>query len=215
MRLKIGNLIPLEPMRWPHAGGRVTVKVLGWLESASLLVVVPQNAAGRVTLQEGEQLLARAFTGKSAFSFRTRVLKVAYQPFQYMHLGFPEKIERVDIRNSYRCRVRLPAMISAAGKADGAAIIVNIGTNGALLESVALVDKDAGPIRIAVSFELYGVPVSLVLSAEVRAAKTEPAAGGFPRHQCGVEFKDLQPNDRLALGSLLWFQMYEHPDHAA
>ncbi len=98
---------------------------------------------------------------------------------------------------------------------DGAASIVNIGTNGALLETVALVDKDAGPIRIAVSFELYGVPVSLDLSAEVRAAKTEPAADGFPRHQCGVEFKDLQPNDRLALGSLLWFQMHEHPDHAA
>ena len=33
-------------------------------------------------------------------------------------------------------------------------------------------------------------------------------------HQYGVEFEDLTPNDRLVLGSLLWFEMHEHPSES-
>lgn len=31
----------------------------------------------------------------------------------------------------------------------------------------------------------------------------------------GVEFRSLPPSDRLILGSLVWYQMYEHPQSVA
>jgi hypothetical protein len=70
-------------------------------------------------------------------------------------------------------------------------------------------------IQIAFSFELHGVPVSLELRAQVHGKKSTAAHDATPRHQYGVEFRDLQPNDRLILGSLVWYEMYEHPQSVA
>lgn len=211
MRLKVGAQISLEPPR-RIVGARATAKVLGWLEGASILVTAPQSAVGRLVLQEGEPVLARAFTGKSAFAFRAMILRAAYLPFPYLHLSFPDKVEQVQIRNSFRYRVQLPATIAAGGKSGVPGRILDIGTTGALIETAGSLDQDAGPIRIAVALELHGTPVSLDLHAQVRVAKS--VEQGTPHYQYGVEFKDLQGNDRLVLGSLLWYEMQEHPERA-
>jgi hypothetical protein len=210
MRLKVGDQVHLEPPR-RIAGGRATVMLLGWLEGQSVIVTAPQNDAGRLVLQEGELVLMRAFTGKSAFAFRATVLKAAHLPFHYLHLNFPDKVEGVAIRNSPRCRLRLPAEIAVSGKAAGQGNILNIGTTGALIETAEPLGQDEGMIQIAFSFELHGVPVSLDLRAQVCGAKSAAATDGTPRHQYGVEFRNLQPNDRLILGSLVCYRMYEHP----
>ena len=210
MRLKVGDQIHLEPPRRIVAG-RATVTTLGWLEGQSIMVTAPQNDAGRLVLQEGEQVLLRAFTGKSAFAFCTTVLKAAHQPFHYLHLSFPDKVEGVAIRNSPRCRMRLPAAITPPGRATSQGNILNIGTTGALIEAAEPLAPGEGMIQIAFALELHGVPVSLDLRAQVCGAKGAPAAGGVPLRQYGVEFRQLQPNDRLVLGSLVWYRMYEDP----
>jgi hypothetical protein len=210
MRIKVGDQLHLEPPR-RSAGGRATVIMLGWLEGQSVIVTAPQNGAGRLVLQEGELVLMRAFTGKSAFAFRASALKSANLPFHYVHLSFPDKVEGVAIRNSPRCRVQFPAQVSAGGKAAFRGTVLNIGTSGALVETADPLDQNEGLIQIAFSLELHGVAVSLDLRAQVCGAKGAAAADGAPRHQYGVEFKELQPNDRLILGSLVWYQMYEHP----
>jgi hypothetical protein len=214
MRLKVGDQVHLEPSR-RIVGGRASVTMLGWLEGESVIVTAPQNDAGRLVLQEGELVLMRAFTGKSAFAFRATVLKMAYLPFHYVHLSFPDKVEGVAIRSSPRCRVRLPAVITADGKTAGQGNIIDIGTAGALIETVEPLGQDDSVIEIAFSHELHGVPVSLALRAQVCGAKSAAARDGTPRYQYGVEFRNLQPNDRLILGSLVWYQMYEHPRSVA
>lgn len=210
MRLKVGDQIHLEPPRWV-AGGRATVNMLGWLEGASVMVSAPQNAAGRLVLQEGDQVLLRAFTGRSAYAFRAAVLKAAHLPFHYLHLSYPDKVEGVEVRKSPRCRLHLPAAITAGGKAASAGTILDLGTAGALIETAEPLEPEPGLLQIAFSFELHGVPVSLELRAQVCGAKSGSAAKAAPRRQYGVEFTKLQPSDRLILGSLVWYQMYEHP----
>ena len=213
MRLKVGDSIPLEPTR-RIAGGRANARVVGWVDGLSLLVTMPENSAGRVLLQEGEQVLLRAFTGKSAFAFRTVVQRAAYQPLAYLHLDFPAQVERVQIRNSFRYRVNLPCNVSSADGSAAPGRLVNIGTTGALLEMVTAPGASAEELRIALSFELHAAPVTLDLRARVRTAKNLAPAEGTPRHHLGVEFLELQASDRLVLGSLLWYQMLEHPENA-
>lgn len=213
MRLHVGDQMSLEP-RMPLVGGRPTVRLVGWLEGTSVLVTMPQNASGRVPLQEGDEVLVRAFNGQSAFGFRTVVLRAGYTPFAYLHLGFPRNIEQVQIRSSYRTRVDLPATIAAGNKSGIAACIINIGTTGALIETAKAIEETTGALGIAVDFELHGAPVSLELQAKVRTAKRLAPKDSSERQQLGVEFKDLKPNDKLALGSLLWYRMHEYPHHA-
>lgn len=210
MHLKVGDQVHLEPPR-RLAGGRATVVILGWREGQSVLATAPMNAAGRLVLQEGEQVLLRAFTGRSAFAFRATVLRTAHQPFHYLHLSFPDKVDGVAIRSSPRCRVNLATEIASGNAASCAGKILNIGTTGALIECAVRLDKERWLVRIAFAFELHGVPVSLDLHAQVCVEKDAPTAEGAQRYQYGVEFKELQPNDRMVLGSLVWYQMYEHP----
>lgn len=210
MRLKVGDQIHLEPPM-AVAGGRATATVLGWLEGASLIVTAPQNAAGRLVLQEDELVLLRAFTGTSAYAFRAAVLKMARQPFHHMHLSFPDKVDGVAVRSSPRCRLRLPVRITADGRAPDEGAILNIGTTGALIETAELLERGQGSIQMAFSFELHGVPVALELRAQVCGEKSKPAADTAARRQYGVEFTQMQPNDRLILGSLVWYRMYEYP----
>jgi len=210
MRLKVGDQIHLEPPR-RVAGGRATVTIIGWLEGQSVITTAPQNSAGRLAMQEGELVLLRAFTGKSAFAFRVAVLRVAYQPFNYLHLGFPEKIEGVAIRSSPRCWLRLPAQVNV-GESEGClGNILNIGTTGALIEVAEALQKEQNQIKLSFSFELHGVAVSLNLTAQVCGEKSVSNVDGVPLPQYGVEFQNLQPNDRLILGGLVWYRMYEHP----
>lgn len=214
MRLKVGDRVHVEPPR-RIAGGRASATILGWIEGQSIIVSAPQNDAGRLVLTEREVVLLRAFNGKSAFAFRAAVLRLAYQPLPYLHLSFPHKVEGVDIRNSPRCRVRLPAVISAPGRKDQQGNILDIGTTGALIETAAPLDQREDLIRIAFSLQLHGIAVSLDLGAQLSGAKSAAPGGGPPHHRYGAKFRNLQPNDRLILGSLVWYQMYEHPHSAA
>jgi hypothetical protein len=213
MHVKVGDELSLEPPS-QTGGGRTSVMVLGWLEGQSLIVTAPQSNGVRLALQQGELVLIRAFTGKSAFAFRATVQKTAHQPFDYLHLSFPNKVEGVDIRTSPRCRLNLPVTITG-GVAAGQGNIVNIGTTGALIETAGPLAQDGDMLQIAFSFELHGVPVSLEVRAQVHAKKSAAAPAATPIHQYGVEFRDLQPNDRLILGSLVWYEMYEHPQSVA
>ncbi|MEI8030652.1 MAG: flagellar brake protein [Comamonadaceae bacterium] len=210
MHLRVGSQVHLD-LSMAASGGRATTTVLGWLEGVSLMVTAPQSATGHRRLLERERVLVRAFNGKSAFAFRATVLSAVHQPFQYFHLSFPDTVETVEIRSSPRCRVRLPGVISVGGKTVGQGAILNIGTAGALIETEETLTQEQGVIQITCSFELHGVPVSLVLHAKVRDTKGESAGSDKTHHQYGLAFEQLQPNDRLILGSLVWYQMYEHP----
>ena len=214
MHLKVGDRLHLEPPR-RIAGGRASLIMLGWFEGKSVITTAPQNGAGRVLLLEGEPVLVRAFTGKNVFAFRSTVLKIAYIPFDHLHLRFPDTVEGVAIRRSPRCRLHLSVRVTAGGIAAGAGSILDIGTAGALIETATPLGQDEELIQIAFSFDLDGVPVSLNLQAQVRGRKTSLTPDGEPRHQYGVEFRNLQPNDRLILGSLVWYHVYEHPSSAA
>lgn len=210
MRLKVGDLLPLEA-RLPFAGGVATVQLLGWLERASILVTLPRNAAGLVPLDVGDQVTMRAFTGKSAFAFRTTVLRAAYQPFGYAHLRFPQQIDAVVIRSSFRHRLSLPASVRQGDGAPTPAIIRNIGTSGALIETATPLSHPGAMLTVSTDFELHGVAVHLDLQAAVRSSREVADDAGARAHQSGVEFQNLAPNDRLILGSLLWYEMHENP----
>lgn len=213
MRLRVGDQLPFET-RMPIAGGQASVQILGWLEGNSLMVTAPRNTAGRVPLDIGNSVTLRAFTGKSAYAFRTVVTRLAYQPFPYVHLRFPEKVESVVIRGSFRHRLKLPASVQQAGSTrDGT--IVDIGTSGAQVELASPLESSAESLRISTSLTLHGVPVTLDVQASIRSATVQAGDDGESRHRYGVEFRELTPNDRLVLGSLLWYEMHEHPREVA
>lgn len=213
MRLKVGDKIPIAIPRGTK-GERVLGKVIGWIEGGSILITLPQKIIMAGLVKEGEHLLLRAFTGKSAFAFSTNILKIEHFPYTYLHLSFPKKIEAVVVRSSFRHGVCLPVTIAIDGKADITGNILNIGMTGVRIGTAEPLQNE-DPIRLVMQFELHDVPVSLELHAQVRSSKSVSDENGTMRHEYGMEFQSLQPNDRLILGSLLWYEMHMHPERAA
>lgn len=206
MHLKIGGKIPIESLAHPEMKERVLVTVIGWLEGGSFVVAIPQKASQRSWVKPNDRMLLRAFTGEKAFSFQAVVLRMEHFPFAYLHLSFPDKVETVTIRRSPRHEVYFPVKIAIEGAADMRGHILDIGMNGARVESLKpLVDIDS--MRLIMQFELHGAPMLLELNSKVRSSKEVPNEQGKIHYEYGVEFQNLQPNDRLILGSLLWYEM--------
>ena len=67
VRLRLGDQHHLEPAHRIGVG-RTSVMMLGWLGVQCVIAPAPQNTVGRLVLQEGELVLIRSFTGKSAFA---------------------------------------------------------------------------------------------------------------------------------------------------
>lgn len=211
MRLKIGDPLQIEPPRQMSAG-RADAKLIGYLEGHSLIVTAPRNPTGRLALRDGEQVLVRTFTGKRAYAFKSKVLKVAHLPFEHLHLGFPAQIESVGVRSSPRYRVRFPASIAPSGSKPAIPVVIeNIGTTGAMVEAAERLGNNGDHVALEFELTLHGVRASLSLLAVLRSATSETEEPRPPRWLHGVQFEGLEDKDRLILGSLVWYQMYEHP----
>jgi hypothetical protein len=211
IHLNVGDTVFLD-FSGARAHGRASSTVLGWREGVSVMVTQPVTADKQLQLFEGETVTLRVFTGRSAYAFKGNVLKTNSLPFPYVHLSFPKWVQAVEIRKSPRSRVDMPATFSVDGQHAGLGIIVDLGTAGALLDTGEVLDTSVESLQLAVSFELHDVPVSLDLHANILGMKGYSSQGEQTSVQYRLAFDQLKPNDRLVLSSLLWFQMYEHPD---
>ncbi len=211
VHLKVGDTVYLD-FSGSGAHGRASSTVLGWREGVSVMLTQPVAADKPLQLFEGESVTLRVFTGRSAFAFKGNVRKTNNLPFPYVHLSFPKHVHAVEIRRSPRSRVDLAATFSVGGTHMGQGTIVDLGAIGALLETGKVLDPEVEALQLTFSFELHGVPVSLDVHARILGMKGYSSTGEQPSVQYRLEFDHLKPNDRLILSSLVWFQMYEHPD---
>ena len=212
MRLLVGDRLQVQcPV---HLGSpRVFVKVVGYLENSSLIVTAPFRRGARLALLEGEILVVRAFSRQSAFAFRCSILRVCRMPFDYLHLSFPDRIQGSVIRKSTRVRTRIPVQINGQHLPDTS--ITNISASGALVSTEQALASVGERLQLRFTVDLHDVESTLDLQAEVlNVMQDEDPLTGKPvgPMQHGVEFRDINPNDRLILKSLVYQQMIEKPD---
>ena len=216
MHIRAGDRIPIETAEYASSGGKkgnsLVGKAIGWVEHGTLLVNIPGNVVHAGLIRENEQVLLRAFTGQNAFAFHSTIVKIVHVPYTYIHLTFPNQVQAVRVRSSVRHGVHLPITVTVAGGAEGVeGYMLNIGMNGALI-SLSKPLTDENMIRIILQFELYDAQASLELQAMVRSSKEAADEHGATWYEFGVEFQELQPSDRLTLGSLLWHEAHAHPE---
>ena len=155
----------------------------------------------------------RAITGRSAFAYGCSVHRNVTKTSDYLHLSFPDAIDGVDVRSSPRFRVGLAAQVTTTVSATPfPATIDNIGSTGALIVCDSPLGEVGEVLQVAFGFVLHDVPVSLQLRAEIRTVE-ETAEQLCYRH--GVAFVEPDPNDRLVLAALVWYNMYENPKLSA
>lgn len=216
MKLKVEDKLQLEPPA-QLTRERFTVKVIGFLRGASLLVSMPITANGlRLQLREKEKLVMRSFSGQNAFGFACKIERICKIPYEYMHLSFPDDIQGIVIRKAPRVRTRIIAAVldsKAGAEKQISALISDISANGISLESRQPLGDKGDTLNLSFRVQLHNIDAYLSLKGVIRAMFTvdpsDASKTGLIRH--GIEFQDMPPNDSVILQSLIYQQMIENP----
>ena len=217
MRLRVGDRLQIEPPATVSTE-RHTAKVIGWVDNLSLLVSTPMVGGLRVPFRDGDKVVVRIFANQNAFAFNTDVMRSVKIPFDHLHLTFPTEIQGAVIRKSPRIKMRLITTVSPLPEAGNepvdansraSAILLNISADGTLIQAKqALADK-GGRLRLAFRINLHDVDAVLTVNAIVRSVFAEEGKVGAMLH--GVQFENMDANDRLILQSMIYQKMVEQP----
>lgn len=217
MRLKVEDRLQLEPPA-QLARERFSVKVIGYLRGASLLVTAPVTANGlRLQLMESEKVVMRSFSGQNAFGFACTIERIIKIPYEYIHLSFPDVIQGIKIRKAPRIKTHIIATVSNS-KSDTATqkstLISDVSADGVSLEAKHPLGDKGDVVQLAFRVQLHNVDAYLSVKGIIRAVFSgndapDTKKSDLIRH--GIQFKDLQPNDSVVLQSMIYQQMIENP----
>ena len=220
MRLRVGDRIQLQ---LPASMGleRYIVKLIGYLDKASILVTAPVSNGFRVQLRDGDKIVARLFTSQKAFGFDSIVERICKAPYDYLHLSFPELIQGAVIRKSPRIKTKIIASVVGPDAGDNgerqSAVIINLSADGALVKARQPLCEKSEIIGLAFRINLHNMDAYLTTRAIVRNVFTEDDANNAEslKYHHGIQFVDLQANDSVILQSLIYQQMIEQPNSLA
>src|SRR5690242_8955061 len=125
-------------------------------ENRGLVMTAPSRAdKGLAAISKGQVWFCRMFSSTSVFRFRGAILKVAFDPYPYLHILVPEVIEKRLIRQLPRALVSLQATLMTP--ASHFASVVDLSVGGARVAVDRNLVLDVGhPLELGVSLEVLG-----------------------------------------------------------
>ena len=90
---------------------RMKANLIGCLPGKTVLITMPTDRGGEIQCYRHDTITLRFFHGREIHGFKSDVIAVAETPYSYLHLRYPEQIEKVKIRREPRVDKDLPATI--------------------------------------------------------------------------------------------------------
>jgi len=199
-------------IRLPERDGQphYFTRLVGYIRNVSILVTIPRVHHQPLGMVEGERTEVRMLTGRNIYVFDAQVIKACLAPAPYMHLSFPDKVQRQSLRKAPSARANLPVTVENGGaRAEG--VIANLSAAGARVDAVASLGAKGQNVMLAFQVDLDGMKRTMSLSAQIMHLRVpEPkakAAAGQVEH--GVEFQDVSEEDGLWLRCLVYKRIAE------
>ncbi len=205
-RLPVGTAVQLTNPE-NEAGGRETVRLIGYFDRKSLIVSHPTRDGQIMFVKEGASYRCRAFSGKNAYAFESTVLRVALAPYPYLHLSFPSVVHT----NVVRKAARIPTDIVAtselqAGGRSTTCTIKDLSVAGALVHSKTPIGNAGEVVSIAFRLTIDEERVLFKIDAEIRSV--QPGGESDPGTlKSGISFKNLDPTLRREMEIYIYRQM--------
>ena len=207
-----------------HAGDRLQLQfgtdnandqhyttLIGFVPGHSVLMRTPLVQHLPIPVPEGANVLVRAFSGRHAFTFESRVERVCRSPYAYMHIAYPAQVQRTTIRGALRVRIALPGIASDfLGQADQspqAVLVSDLSVSGAQLESDSSLGGPGGKFGLAFKFVVQpnNYEVKLTTSAQIQSVRPikPQGKGAHEVFSHGVRFEKLHATEGLLLQSYI------------
>lgn len=183
--------------------------LIGFVKNEFLMVKCPTVRNAPFVLQDGEQVLVRAFTGRTIYSFTSTVIRTLLSPLYYMHLDYPKATQRSPLRAELRVKVNAPATLEfndlTAAKANNQATLVDLSLSGARIASEELIPV-GDEVQLSFAVQSDGTERVVRARAVVRSVHRKPAVHFDDRDifSYGLQFDGLDTDDQMAIRSLTY-----------
>jgi c-di-GMP-binding flagellar brake protein YcgR len=203
IRLHIGEAWQLQPLS-DLDPKRYYVKLVGYLKPVSVIITAPTVDDKALLIREGQAFVVRAFSGKSAYAFKTTVIKSVGAPFPHLHLAYPPSVRGMIVRRSERIDVNIITSITPTreGLAKAPGIICNASKTGASLRTPAPIGQSGDRIGLSFKLLIEGNDYLLTLEGIIRAVRA-PNADQGKVVEYGIQFIDIKPIDQLVIGAFV------------
>lgn len=182
---------------------RLQTQFIGCLSGKSVLITLPTHRSNEVQCYINDNLTLRYFHGREIHGFKSSVMAVVKAPYSYLHLSYPEHVEKVRIRSEPRLQAELPAQVRVIDEDESmTGRIIDINTQGARLRIPAAEVKVGDALKLQFQIPMGEKQEEVALEAEVRSARSADRNGEILT--CGVAFRDLGESDRLLLSSYVY-----------
>jgi hypothetical protein len=204
--LKVGDRLILEPP--PKLGEQPgVVKLIGYVNDVSVLVTMPDTRPWAGPPIEGDDMMVRAFSGRDAFGFSTKVGKRAVTPFEYLHLSFPRRISMRQIRNAERVSTVITARVLDCDE-PVPTVITNLSATGAEVKYWEPGRAIGSSVSLELILDIHRVRTRVVVNGIIRNLHDLPESGDSAY---GVEFFDVNAQTGIFLKSFVYQSLVEQP----
>ena len=212
MAAKVGDPLLLQVMA-SYGDERCKVRLIGFVVGHTVMIEAPAGAGNFVALREGQEVIARSFSGKLAYGFSTTVTKICSSPIAYVHLAYPDFVQKVPVRESTRVAFNVigtaAKVVEEVDNSRFAVLLVDFSTTGAAFTAAEGVADRGSVLRLSFRVKIQDIEVLPVVECIVRSRA--PVEGdGSGKHRFGVQFRDLKTQDLLVLQSMVYQKMLEH-----
>jgi c-di-GMP-binding flagellar brake protein YcgR len=173
--------------------------LVGYVKDEFIIVKIPMENGAPISLNEGERITIRVFSGVNVCSFACTVLRVFTRPLLYVHLSFPSEIQGSSLRSAMRVKTDIPARARNAAWPDAAPVectLVNVSVTGARIDAPVPLPTNDDMVSLQFALALPGAsePWKVETVARVRNVSVEkPGEDHAEIHSHGVQFIDLDP----------------------
>lgn len=217
-----GDMFPphgIQPQMWeivqirlPERDGRphYFTRLVGYIRDMSILMTIPRLRHQPVGMIEGESVEVRMLTGRNIYVFRSQVIKSSLVPAPYMHLSFPDQVQRQSLRKAPWAKVNLPVTVESDGaRSDGK--LINLSASGARIDAAVSLGEPGKTVKLSFQVDLDGMSRVMSLSAQIVHSRAHPPIpkDAPPQVEHGVEFHGLSEEEALWLRCLVYQRIAE------
>jgi c-di-GMP-binding flagellar brake protein YcgR len=212
LQLNIGDIVQLQ-FALDESQRKHPTKVIGYLQGKSLLVTTPRIDGRVMMVREGQPVVVRMLSRNSVYAFNTQVLVSSLKPFAYLHLSYPQSIEKIVVRKAMRVSADLETNITCVSADDPKANVQTKGrirdlsTSGALVIAAQSLGGAGDLLILTLRIPVAGVQKYLKISAVIRSQRELPQEDGGADWQHGVEFQLLEEMDNILLHGFVYEQL--------
>jgi c-di-GMP-binding flagellar brake protein YcgR len=216
LRILVGDKLQLQKVD-AESGERYSSTVIGFVPGESLLITAPLVNDKPILVKEGQQFAVRMLQGSYIQGFVAKVMHNALAPYPYLHLSFPEDVERKEIRNADRVETDVPILVRNSKLPDEQdnwkqASIKDISATGSKLESMSKIGEKGDIMVLKFKLLICGQDEEMELQTRIMSLEEPDDVGAdeWGIYTYGTKFEEHGRLERVLIQNYVLEQLMSY-----